>query len=110
MKTAHPCDRCACGGLDRTARAPGLGPDRQQQFADLRRRFDWLVTPQVVPVNPAASVRGPCHLLRSGKTAVLEGIHVQFKRRLFLGLSRLSGRIRSSKRTFLVARHTPATQ
>jgi hypothetical protein len=41
------------GGLDRAARAPGLGPDRQQQLADLRHLFDWLVTGKVVPVNLA---------------------------------------------------------
>jgi hypothetical protein len=40
-----------------------------------------------VSVNPAASVRGPRHVLRSGKTAVLEVIYIQFKRRLFLGPS-----------------------
>jgi site-specific recombinase XerC len=34
--------------------------------------FDWLVIGQVVPVNPAASVRGPRYVVRSGKTAVLE--------------------------------------
>jgi hypothetical protein len=30
-------------------------------FAARRHLFDWLVTGQVVPVNPAASVRGPRH-------------------------------------------------
>ena len=33
--------------------------------------FDWLVTGQVVPINPAASVRGPKHVVRRGKTPVL---------------------------------------
>lgn len=33
--------------------------------------FDWLVTGQVIPVNPAASVRGPKHVVRKGKTHVL---------------------------------------
>ena len=47
-------------------------PTVKQQLATLRHLFDWLVTGQVVPVNPAASVRGPRHVLRSGKTAVLE--------------------------------------
>jgi site-specific recombinase XerC len=31
-----------------------------------------LVTGQIMPVNPAASVRGPRHVVRSGKTPVLE--------------------------------------
>src|SRR3546814_10335034 len=33
--------------------------------------FDWLVIGQVMPVNPAASVRGPAHSQRRGKTPVL---------------------------------------
>ena len=33
--------------------------------------FDWLVTGQVVPVNPAHAVRGPKHIVRRGKTPVL---------------------------------------
>jgi site-specific recombinase XerD len=47
-------------------------PSVKQQLASIRHLFDWLVTGQVVPVNPAASVRGPRHVVRSGKTAVLE--------------------------------------
>jgi site-specific recombinase XerD len=35
--------------------------------------FDWLVTGQVVPTNPAAAVRGPKHVVKTGKTPVLEG-------------------------------------
>lgn len=33
--------------------------------------FDWLVTGQVVPVNPAHAVRGPKHIVRRDKTPVL---------------------------------------
>jgi integrase len=33
--------------------------------------FDWLVTGQVIPMNPAASVRGPKHVVKKGKTPVL---------------------------------------
>jgi site-specific recombinase XerD len=47
-------------------------PTVKQQLAALRHLFDWLVTGQVVPVNPAASVRGPRHVVRVGKTPVLE--------------------------------------
>jgi len=47
-------------------------PSVKQRLAALRHLFDWLVTGQVVPVNPAASVRGPRHVVRVGKTAVLE--------------------------------------
>jgi hypothetical protein len=42
-------------------------PTVKQQLAALRYLFDWLVTGQVVPVNPAASVRGPRHVVRTGK-------------------------------------------
>ncbi len=47
-------------------------PSVKQQLAAIRHLFDWLVTGQVVQVNPAASVRGPRHVVRSGKTAVLD--------------------------------------
>jgi integrase len=33
--------------------------------------FDWLVVGQVMPVNPASSVRGPKHVVKKGKTPVL---------------------------------------
>ena len=35
--------------------------------------FDWLVTGQVVATNPAHSVRGPKHVVKTGKTTVLTG-------------------------------------
>lgn len=47
-------------------------PSVKQRLAALRHLFDWLVTGQVVPVNPAAAVRGPSHIVRQGKTPVLE--------------------------------------
>jgi len=34
--------------------------------------FDWLVTGQVMDVNPAHSVRGPRHVVTQGKTPVLD--------------------------------------
>jgi site-specific recombinase XerD len=48
-------------------------PDVKQQLAAVRMLFDWLITGQVVPVNPAAAVRGPKHVVKIGKTPVLEG-------------------------------------
>jgi hypothetical protein len=48
--------------------APGV----KQQLAAVRTLFDWLVTGQVVPMNPAAAVRGPKHVVKTGKTPVLE--------------------------------------
>ena len=47
-------------------------PSVKQQLAAIRHLFDWLVTGQVIPTNPAASVRGPSHVVRQGKTPVLE--------------------------------------
>lgn len=47
-------------------------PTVKQRLAAIRHLFDWLVTGQVVPVNPAASVRGPSYTVRTGKTPVLE--------------------------------------
>lgn len=46
-------------------------PTVKQRLAGVRHLFDWLVMGQVVPVNPAASVRGPAHSVRRGKTPVL---------------------------------------
>ena len=48
-------------------------PSVKQHLAALKRLFDWLVTGQVIPMNPASSVRGPKHLVRKGKTPVLMG-------------------------------------
>ncbi len=47
-------------------------PTAKQRLAALRHLFDWLVIGQVVPVNPAASVRGPSHSVKTGKTSVLD--------------------------------------
>ena len=47
-------------------------PTAKQRLAGIRHLFDWLVVGQVVPVNPAASVRGPSHSVRRGKTPVLD--------------------------------------
>jgi site-specific recombinase XerD len=44
----------------------------KQRLAAIRHLFDWLVTGQVVPVNPAASVRGPRHVVTCGQTPVLD--------------------------------------
>ena len=43
----------------------------KQYLAAIRMLFDWLVIGQVVPFNPASSVRGPRHVVKTGKTPVL---------------------------------------
>jgi site-specific recombinase XerD len=50
---------------------PLSAPTVKQQLAALRHLFDWLVIGQVVPINAAASVRGPRHVVKKGKTPVL---------------------------------------
>jgi integrase/recombinase XerD len=46
-------------------------PSVKQHLACFRMLFDWLVTGQVLPVNPAHSVRGPRHSVSKGVTPVL---------------------------------------
>ena len=46
-------------------------PSVKLRLAAIRMLFDWLVVGQVVPVNPASSVRGPKHSVKKGKTPVL---------------------------------------
>ena len=71
----------------------------KQHLAALRMLFDWLVVGQVLPFNPANSVRGPKHVIKTGKTpvlsaketrALLDGIDVStlvgLRDRAFLGV------------------------
>ena len=73
---------CAARGLGLTAVAPlhvaayirthpGSAPTVKQHLAALRMLGDWLVVSQVLPVNPAAAVRGPKHVVTTGATPVL---------------------------------------
>ncbi|KLU28103.1 integrase [Caballeronia mineralivorans PML1(12)] len=52
-------------------------PTVKQHLAAIRHLFDWLVTGQVVPHNPAATVRGPSHTARQGKTPVLDPVEAR---------------------------------
>ena len=47
-------------------------PTAKLRLAALRHLFDWLVICQIMPTNPAAAVRGPRHIVRRGKTPVLD--------------------------------------
>jgi site-specific recombinase XerD len=51
---------------------PAAAPTVKQHLAAIRMLFDFLVIGQVVPMNPASSVRGPKHVARRGKTPVLK--------------------------------------
>ena len=46
-------------------------PTTKQHLAAIRMLFDYLVTGQVIPMNPASSVRGPKHVVKRGKTPSL---------------------------------------
>ena len=46
-------------------------PTVKQHLACIRMLFDWLVTGQVLPANPAHAVRGPRHSVIRGATAVM---------------------------------------
>ena len=43
----------------------------KQHLAGIRMLYDWLVVGQIVSFNPASSVRGPKHVVKTGKTPVL---------------------------------------
>jgi len=52
--------------------ADGLArPTVKQHLAAVRMLFDYMVTGGILPFNPAASVRGPKHVVKKGKTPVL---------------------------------------
>lgn len=52
---------------------PLSDPTIKQHLSAIKMLFDHLVTGHIVPVNPAAAVRGPKHVVMKGKTPVLEG-------------------------------------
>jgi integrase/recombinase XerD len=49
----------------------------KQHLAAIRMLFDWMVTGQCMPFNPATSVRGPRYSYKKGKTPILDegGMH-----------------------------------
>ena len=46
-------------------------PTVKQHLAAIRMLFDFLVTGHVMSINPAHAVRGPKHVVKTGKTPVL---------------------------------------
>ena len=46
-------------------------PTVKQHLACIRMLFDWLVTGQVIPANPAHAVRGPRHSVIKGAATVM---------------------------------------
>jgi integrase/recombinase XerD len=46
----------------------GAKPSVKQSLAAIRMLFDWLVVGQIISTNPASAVRGPKHVMKTGKT------------------------------------------
>jgi site-specific recombinase XerD len=55
----------------------GAAPSVKQKLAAVRMLFDWLVTGGVLPTNPTASLHGPRHVVKVGKTSVLTAQEAQ---------------------------------
>jgi site-specific recombinase XerD len=69
LTTIRPSDVAAyIETLQRTHSAPGV----KQQLAAVRMLFDWLIAGRVVPANPASAVRGPKHVVKTGKIPMLD--------------------------------------
>jgi site-specific recombinase XerD len=52
-------------------------PTVKLRLAAIRHLFDWLVMGHVMQTNPALSVRGPKHIVRKGKTPILDAAEVR---------------------------------
>jgi site-specific recombinase XerD len=52
-------------------------PTAKLRLAAIRHLFDWMVTGHVMRTNPALSVRGPRHVVRKGKTPILDAAEVR---------------------------------
>ncbi len=46
-------------------------PTIKQHLAAIHTLLDWMVIGQVIPFNPASSVKAPKHVVKTGKTAIL---------------------------------------
>jgi site-specific recombinase XerC len=53
-------------------------PTVKQHLAAIRMLFGWLVTGQIVASNSAHSVRGPKHVVKTGKTTVLDAEQARY--------------------------------
>jgi len=70
LTAIRPFDVAAYVGM---LQGDGAAPSVKQELAAIRMLFDWLVVGQIMPTNPASSVRGPTHVVKTGKTPVLDG-------------------------------------
>jgi len=60
------------GYIEELLKSGRSAPTAKLRLAALRHLFDWMVIGQMMPTNPAAAVRGPRHVVRRGKTPVLD--------------------------------------
>ena len=49
-------------------------PSVKQHLATIRMLCDWLILGHVLEINPAAAVRGPKHVVKTGKTPILSAV------------------------------------
>jgi integrase/recombinase XerD len=69
--TLHTIEPIAVAAYVKELKSRLADPSVKQHLAAIRMLFDWLVTGQVIPMNPASSVKGPKHVVKKGKTHVL---------------------------------------
>src|SRR3954453_7323606 len=69
--TLRPIEPIAVAAYVQELKGRLATPSVKQHLAAIRMLFDWLVTGQVVPLNPAASVKAPKYVVKTGKTPVL---------------------------------------
>jgi site-specific recombinase XerC len=72
LSIAHVAPLHVATWIEARVQAGLAAPTVKQRLAALRHLFDWLVVGQVMPTNPAASVRGPQYVVKGGKTPVLD--------------------------------------
>ena len=70
-KARDTCLECTVAGSIELLMTKHSKPAVKQHLASIRMLFNWLVTGQVIPLNPAHSVRGPKHSVKKGKTSVV---------------------------------------
>jgi site-specific recombinase XerD len=71
-RRSEPYNPCTSPHGSKASTRELAAPSVKQRLAALRHLFDWLVNGQVVPINPAQTVRGPRHVVTSGQTPVLD--------------------------------------
>jgi site-specific recombinase XerD len=77
-------------------------PTVKQHLAAIRMLFDWLVTGQIVPLNPAHAVRGPTHVVKKGKTPVLTAEEARLLLETLVPRAAIVVRVEADKKTVVV--------